>query len=299
MNIVTTTRYACYAALPLLALLLAASLACLISYAAVQVWPALPLRTLVSKTTLVLLILGIFPATAYLNMSHRELGFADRPLFFQQLLRGFGLGVITLLPVFIVLYLLGVSVIDSHTHWTLPKLAEKTVLPLLLAVLIAALEEPLFRGLTLMGLRRVLPTAAALVISAGYYAALHFLTTKTNIPASDIDFFSAFRLLGAAFANLSNPDIWPALSALWMVGIFLGLLRTRIADSMGLCIGCHAAWVWLIKVNKALFDTDYQSAYAYLVSRYDGVIGPLVTAWLALAIAGYWGYRQFKQPRDI
>jgi hypothetical protein len=47
-------------------------------------------------------------------------------------------------------------------------------------------------------------------------------------------------------------------------------------------------------MSKDLFNTDLSSEYVYLVSRYDGVVGPLVTVWLALAILGYIVVRKAK-----
>ena len=82
-----------------------------------------------------------------------------------------------------------------------------------------------------------------------------------------------------------------------MVGIFLGVLRTQVKVSLGLCIGCHTCWVWQIKMSKQLFNTDFSSEYLYLVSSYDGVIGPLVTGWLMLAIAGYFVYQQINKAK--
>jgi uncharacterized protein len=79
-----------------------------------------------------------------------------------------------------------------------------------------------------------------------------------------------------------------------MVGIFLGILRTQVKASLGLCIGCHTCWVWQIKISKRLFNTDFSSEYLQLVSGYDAVIGPLVTAWLVLAIAGYFAYQRIR-----
>jgi hypothetical protein len=104
---------------------------------------------------------------------------------------------------------------------------------------------------------------------------------------ADLTLANTFGLLMEAFANLLNPDILTAFLALLMVGVFLGLLRTERKISLGLCIGCHTCWVWLIKMNKTLFNTDFKADCAFLVSPYDGVIGPLVTAWLLLAVLGY------------
>ncbi|GAB6141450.1 hypothetical protein JCM14076_21790 [Methylosoma difficile] len=285
-------RYA-VALIPLAVLLTATLLACVVGYfIQLAIGDTLPFRKILSKTTQVFLVLSIFPFLAYLKMGKAELGFAPRPVFFKQLWQGFALGLLTLLPVFAVLIALDVHVVDVSQPWTAAWLLEKTTVSLLLALLISVLEEPLFRGLILIGLARKLPLAAALAISAFYYAALHFIDSKTEIPAAEFNFFSGFKLLGEAFANLLNPDIQSAFLALFMVGLFLGLLRTRQATSLGWCIGCHTAWVWLIKLSKALFNTNPQADYFYLVSSYDGVVGYLVMVWLAGAMAAFGLFRR-------
>ena len=100
-------------------------------------------------------------------------------------------------------------------------------------------------------------------------------------------------MLGEALVNVFNADNIPAFSALLMVGVFLAVVRTRVSESLGLCIGCHTAWVWQIKMNKSLFNLDPDSAYFYLVSSYDGIIGPLVTVWMLLVVTAFLAYRQF------
>ncbi len=255
----------------------------------------LPFRKIVSKSTQLFLVLSIFPAMAYLKINREALGFAERSLFLKQLLQGFALGFITLIPVFIVLYALGVHVIDETKTWTAGLLAKKLILELLLALIISLIEEPVFRGILLSGLKKKLPIIAAILLSAFYYAALHFLNSKTEIPAQELTLFSGFKLLGAAFANLLNPEILPAFFALFMVGVFLATLRTKVKAGLGLCIGCHTGWVWQIKMSKSVFNTDLNSDYLFLVSPYDGVIGPLVSAWLMVALMGYFVYQRLNK----
>ncbi len=284
-----------YALVPLLVLLTAISLACITAYFIIQgIGDTLPFRKVISKSTQLFLVLSIFPAMAYLKLSKEELGFAARPEFLKQLLKGFGLGFITLMPVFVALYVLKINVVDESHTWTAVLLAKQLVLSLLLALIISLIEEPIFRGILLTGLSKKLPVMAAILISSTYYAALHFLNSKTDIPVQELNLFSGFKLLGGAIANLFNPDILSAFFALLMVGIFLGILRTRVKAGLGLCIGCHTCWVWQIKMSKSLFNTDFTSEYLYLVSSYDGVIGPLVTGWLLFAIAGYFVYQRIN-----
>ena len=292
-------RYLFYTFVPLLVLLAAISLACIVSYFIVQgIGEFVPFRKIISKSTQLFLVLSIFPAMAYLKINKEELGFAPRPVFLKQLLQGFGLGFLTLMPVFIILYVLEINMIDETRTWTFGLLTRDIIISLLLALIISLIEEPLFRGILLAGLSKKLPVIAAILISSTYYAALHFLSSKTDIPVQDINLFSGFKLLGEAIGNLLNPNILSAFFALLLVGVFLAVLRTRVNTSLGLCIGCHTCWVWQIKMSKQLFNTDFNSDYLYLVSSYDGVIGPLVTGWLMLAIAGYFAYQRFRNVHD-
>ena len=288
-------RYLFYTIVPLLVLLSAISLACIVGYFMVQgIGDFVPFRQIITRSTQLFLVLSIFPAMVYLKIKKEELGFAPRSVFFKQLLQGFWLGFMTLMPVFIVLYTLRINVIDETHTWTVELLARDMSISLLLALIISLIEEPLFRGILLAGLNKKLPVMVAILISSTYYAALHFLSSKTDIPVQDISLFSGFKLLGEAVGNLLNPEILSAFFALLMVGIFLGVLRTQVKASLGLCIGCHTCWVLQIKMSKKLFNTDFSSEYLYLVNSYDGVIGPLVTGWLMLAIVGYFVYERFN-----
>ena len=287
-----------YAIVPLLVLLAATFLACILAYFLVSVWgDDLSFRTIIRKATQFFLVLSIFPAMHYLKLNKFDLGFSVRHVFVKQLWQGVGLGFITLMPVFIVFYILGVNIIDESKPWTLFWISKKLAVELSLALLISLFEEPVFRGILLTGLNKKMSVKAAIFISAVYYAILHFLDSKTQIPVQELNLFSGFRLLEEAFAHLLNPEILSAFFALFAVGVFLGLLRTQMNASLGLCIGCHACWVWQIKLSKDLFNINPSSDYLYLVSSYDGVVGPLVTTWLALAIAGYFLYKRLNDRK--
>jgi hypothetical protein len=126
---------------------------------------------------------------------------------------------------------------------------------------------------------------------------LHFLNSKTDIAYQDITLNSVFMLVGEAIANCFNPIVFSAFVGLLMVGIFLAVIRTQIENSLGLCIGFHASWVWQIKMSKSLFDTNIWSDYIYLVGSYDAIVGPLVTGWLLLEIIRYFVYQRINKSR--
>ncbi|MFZ2726770.1 MAG: CPBP family intramembrane glutamic endopeptidase [Methylococcaceae bacterium] len=284
--------------MPLFILIVSTAIACIIGYGLVLLTDNhLPLAKTISRITEVLLILSIFPALSILKLTKVDLGFSEKKIFSKQLIKGFTLGLSTLLPVFIVLYALGVHVIDDSKIITLAFFAKKISLALLTALIISLLEEPLFRGLIFISLKNKVSTVAAVFFSAFYYALVHFLQNKTEISANELSLLTSFQLAAGAFANLFNPSILSAFIALLMVGVFLAMIRLKIPNSLGWCIGCHTAWVLQIKLSKEFFNTDFNSDYGYLVSHYDGVIGGLVSVWLLLAMTVYWIYQRYSQAK--
>jgi membrane protease YdiL (CAAX protease family) len=280
-----------YVLFPLAVLLAVSAAACIFGYAVfAAVDGQWPLRKIITRSTLVFLLLGLFPLAAWLGLNRADFGFARPAAFFKQLLQGLGLGLATLLPVLLALYALDVYVIDVHKTWDIGKTLKALSVSLFLALLISLAEEPLFRGVLLAGLTKKTGTRLAVAASSVYYASLHFLHSKSAVSVADAQWYSGFPMLAEAFANLFSAEIFSAWLALFMVGTFLAVLRSRIPQGLGLCIGCHAAWVWQIKMTKAVFNTDPHAEYAYLVSSYDGVIGPLVAGWMLLAVVGYWGF---------
>ncbi|MGR8934972.1 MAG: CPBP family glutamic-type intramembrane protease [Gammaproteobacteria bacterium] len=270
---------------PLIWLLALSSAACLFGYAVfLAVDGQWPLRKIITRTTLIFLLLSIYPLAVRLGLSKTDLGFTCCRVFCKQILQGLGLGLLTLLPVLLVLYALDVYVVDIYRAWSIASTLKALSVSLLLALLISLAEEPLFRGILVAGLQRKTGAWTAVAVSAVYYASLHFLHSKGDVSIADVQWYSGFPLLGDAFANLFRGEVLSAWLALFMVGVFLAVLRIRIPQSLGLCIGCHTAWVWQIKMTKAIFNPDPQAEFAYLISDYDGVVGPLVAVWMAAAV---------------
>jgi membrane protease YdiL (CAAX protease family) len=284
-----------YSLVPLLILLFFAALSSVLSYILLMLaGDIISMRKIVSKATQIFLLLSIFPLRHYLKLSWSDIGFAPKALFFKQIVCGLLLGMVTLMPVMLMLYNLDVSIIDQTREWTTGKVVIRISLALLLAVLISFGEEPLFSGILLAGLRKKMAVGLAALLSASYYAAFHFVKTKTRVPYEDLSISSGFELMAEAFSNLLNPEITSAFIALLVVGFFLVTIRTQFNQSIGICIGCHAAWVWQIKIGKDFFNTNENSPYYYLVSDYyDGIVGPLVSVWLVLALVGFFIWKKY------
>jgi len=284
-----------YALLPLLILLFFAALSSLLSYCILMIaGDVVSMRKLVSKAAQIFLLFSIFPLRHYLKLSWADIGFAKKAVFWKQVPQGMVLGLVTLMPVMIVLYVLDISVIDQGRQWTASSIASRVSLALLLATLISLGEEPLFSGILLAGLRKKMVLGLAVFLTASYYSAFHFVKTKTDIPYDQLHLGSGFQLMAEAFANVLNPEIISAFIALLVVGFFLATIRAQFNRSIGICIGCHAAWVWQIKMDKDFFNTNAESEYYYLVSAYyDGVVGYLVAGWLSLALVVFFIWKTY------
>ncbi|GAW84966.1 conserved hypothetical protein [Bathymodiolus platifrons methanotrophic gill symbiont] len=280
--------------LPLLMLLVFSLVACFLGYGLFLLFDgAVGLNRIISRVTQALLILSIYPVMRWLNISFAELGFVAYKRFLKQMLAGAVLGIFTLLPVLMLSYALDIIVIDELRHWTFGKVVSSLLVTFLLALLISLLEEPMFRGVLISAYISRLGIVATIFISSFYYAILHFIKTKTTIPIEEAEFLDSFSLLLEAFQNLLRPENLSAFWALLMVGIFLAIMRAHLKLSLAWVVGCHAAWVWQIKMAHKITDVNKSSDLLYLISPYDGVIGPMVAIWLTLVLCAYLGYQQF------
>ncbi|MBE0468524.1 MAG: CPBP family intramembrane metalloprotease [Methyloprofundus sp.] len=279
---------------PLALLLLYTCIACVIGYGIfIFINGAAELHRIISRVTQALLILSIYPAMCYLHISAKQVGFVRFRQFLKQMSGGIILGLCTLLPVLLLSYALDITVFDATKVWTPEKVLVKLLAAFALAVLISLLEEPMFRGILISAYLKRLGIAATIFISSFYYAILHFIKARTAISVRDVRLTDGFYLALEALQNLLKPEHLGALWALMMVGVFLAVMRTRLQLSLAWCIGCHAAWVWQIKMAHQLVSVNPHSDLIYLVSPYDGVIGPMVAMWLTLVVIAYFMYEKF------
>ena len=168
-------------------------------------------------------------ATSWIeNTSFANWGWDWQPAVFMSLMRGLGLGIISLVILFALQLTAGwIDLKKSETStetgekkikfWTLI-LNPASLLTLLLALWISATEELIFRGC----LQTILQQDYSVLIAAAI--------------ASFI--FAIAHLIWAAKETL------PQLPGLWLMGMVLTLARIADNGSLGLAIGIHAAWIW-------------------------------------------------------
>lgn len=275
-----------YAFVPMLVLIAITSSACIFGYLiALSFNDPTILRKLMIRLSQIMLLLSIFPISKWLNLNAKMLGYAPFKLMFIQFWRGFGLSLLILLPVFFALNFLGVHSLDMTKTWTVGWILKKLGVAFGLALLIGIVEESVFRGLLLTSLKKYLPAFSAVFISAIYYAGLHFLDSKSPVSDETLSISGSFQLLSEAYHNVFAIQEPTAFLALCAVGLFLGMLRLRGDMNLATCIGCHAGWVFQIRMSKSTSIVDFKTPYSFLVSHYDGVIGLFVACWLLIFLA--------------
>ncbi|MEG4989532.1 CPBP family intramembrane metalloprotease [Microcoleus sp. BR0-C5] len=179
--------------------------------------------------SLYLIVPFILWATSWMeNTSFANWGWDWQPAVLMSLMRGLGLGIISLVILFGLQLTAGwIELKKSETStetgekkinfWTLI-VNPASLLTLLLAVWISATEELIFRGC----LQTILQQDYSVLIAAAI--------------ASFI--FAIAHLIWAAKETL------PQLPGLWLMGMVLTLARIADNGSLGLAIGIHAAWIW-------------------------------------------------------
>jgi uncharacterized protein len=113
------------------------------------------------------------------------------------------------------------------------------------ALIVAAIEELLFRGAIFGGLRRAMRWPAALALSSGVYAITHLMERSVNPPR--VDWLSGLRVLPTMLAGMAEVHtLIPALLNLALAGVILGLAYQWTGD-LSASMGIHAGWIFWLK----------------------------------------------------
>lgn len=113
------------------------------------------------------------------------------------------------------------------------------------ALIVAMIEELLFRGAIFGGLKRAMRWPAALALSSAVYAIVHFMARPANPP--EVDWLSGLRVLPTMLAGMTElHTLIPAFLGLTLAGVILGLAYQWTGD-LSASIGIHAGWIFWLK----------------------------------------------------
>lgn len=234
----------------------------------------------------VFILLGLWPFLKATGLNSRlALGYGvSRPRFLDALWRGWLLGVVILLVLALSLLILEVRVSDIEQDW-LPSLLEKSLQVLIGGLLTSLLEETFFRGALYSAIRRGGGAVSAVLWSSFLFALLHFMKPHALPDGLAFDWAGTWQMFIHVFAGVFQWKHVDSMVALFLVGVFLALVRER-SGHIGWCMGLHAGWIFVIQVSRYLTDGNDASPNAWLVGRYDGTIGWLAAVWIGLLTLG-------------
>ncbi len=217
---------------------------------AAEQWPALqglanqPFRRYVNRCLLFTAVLGLWPWLRANGFSGgADIGIA-RPFGQWKLVAGgFALGFGTLAVVALTATTLG-----PH-DWNLahpPALYARHLAKAGgAAIVVALIEEILFRGALFGVLRKRWRWPAALVASSIVFAFVHFLDRRPNAPET-ITWITGLTTLPQMLHPLLWREWFPLFPNLLLVGAILAWFY-QITGSLGASIGLHAGWIFWVK----------------------------------------------------
>ncbi len=267
---------------PLIYLLTAIGVAALAAYPISQWLSAdFGLARIINRITLGLLVLGILPMRRWLDLSAFEMGFTMRMTTFAvQLTKGFALGLIILGIVITTLIALKVRIVLPALIDLPGKLSHELYASLRTGIIVAFLEETLFRGLLFGALLKYGSIRSAVLITAVFYASLHFIHGRGVSVPEKIEWTSGISMIPDALSELFNVTNFDSFLALFFVSVFLTSVRLGTTAGIGYCIGLHAGWVFILRLTKTFTAVSPNTEWGFLIGQYDGVIGYLVAGWL-------------------
>jgi membrane protease YdiL (CAAX protease family) len=238
---------------------------------------AQPFPRYVNRCLLGLALIGLWPLVKNLDLkSAQDLGLVRPRGQLKKLGAGFLLGLVSLA----IIAALAFAFNARHLN---PKLSGGQISHKLLsaagtAVVIATLEEILFRGALFGALRKVFHWIFALLISSVIYALVHYLeTAKTT---GTVTWLSGLQLLPIMFGNMANLHaVIPGFFNLTLAGILLGWAYQRTGN-LYFSIGLHAGWIFWIKAYAIVSAlTPTADAWWWGSGRMA-----IVNGWMALPI---------------
>jgi len=249
-------------------------------------WFELDFERVTSRSVLIVAIIFFMALYRMLGFSSwRDIGYSsDKKQFYSDLAKGIGIGILIMSPVIVGLLITKNRTIDMDWEISTRNSLSLLITALIAGLIIAFIEETLFRGAMLSAIKKQSSTVFAIVVTSLIYALVHFIQPVIEIDPNTLNWTSGFMLLKDALPSLDDmTHIFDSLIALFFAGVLLSIVKLR-TNRIALCIGIHAGWVIAIKIFKRVTDTNVHSEYAFLTGSYDKVIGYLAAVSIVFFI---------------
>jgi uncharacterized protein len=237
-----------------------------------------PFHRVVTRCLLILALAGIWPLLRYAGLnSWRGLGLAPVPLWRRRLVQGFLLGFTSLAVVAACALVAGVRA--WHVDPEAPPLVLVLLGAAMTAVIVAVLEEALFRGAVFGTLRQSNHWVAALLLSSAIYSIVHFFQRAPMRP-SQITWTSGLELLPQMVRGFADPQqIVPGFFVLLLAGAILAAACQQ-TGSLHFSIGLHAGWIFWAQSYAIVTKQQASALHPFWGSAkmIDGWFGLIVLA---------------------
>jgi hypothetical protein len=236
---------------------------------------AAPFHRFVNRSLLIFALAGLWPLLRALGITCcHEAGLVRPHDQLKKLLGGLSLGFITLAVVAGMAIACGSRVFIQTT--TTYKVITLIFSAIGTAVIVAVIEEILFRGGVFGGLRKLFYWPFALLISSVIYALVHFLHRAEF--TGTVTWNSGLVLLPQMLGGFADfYAVVPAFFNLTLAGVLLGLAYQRTGN-LYFSIGLHAGWVFWLKTYGAF------SASAPHAATWFWGTDKMIDGWLAFIV---------------
>ncbi len=250
-----------------------------------------PFHRFVHRALLGLALLGLWPLLRHLGMrSWKDLGWVRPAGQWGRLSLGFLLGWISLATVAALAFMAGARGSDwAQPFYFYARFLAKT---LVTALVVAVVEETLFRGALFGALRRALPWPVALVISSFLYAWVHFF--QRPVPPAQIGWTTGLVQLAEMMRGFTDLNAMvPAFLCLWLAGVLLAWAYQRTGNLFW-STGLHTGWVFWLKAYSSITH-PVGSNHLWLWGNDKLIDGWLACVMLGVAGVGVWFLQRPQQ----
>jgi len=242
-----------------------------------------PFHRFISRSVLGTALAGLWPVARYSRIQGwREAGLWRAPQSWRHLLHGAFLGFASLATIAFLAIAFEVrkwNALISARH-----MEESIWHALLAAIVVAFLEEIMFRGVLFTALRKGHTRLTALFASSVIYAVVHFFKV---VPWHEpVAWYSGLQVLAQMMQGFVDPQMLvPQFFVLLLVGIILALGFEK-TGALWFSIGAHAGWIFWLKIYGVLTVENSSRLLSFWgTSRLtDGWFAALVLLGLALIL---------------
>lgn len=261
------------------------------------------LEKIFQKTGLVILLLTAILATrttAFISpFNISRLAFTSQ---LRQVVSGWLIGIIIMSVPLCLLVILKIRILDPAFLTSFTNITGNLASALCIGLVVGLVEEYIFRGWLMdwLFLRldkiQLLGPSLAVIISSFFYATLHFLRSAPVSNADNGTISAGLDVFLRSLIHVFQHNQTDTLIALFLAGIFLGLIKTFYYKGLMTVVGIHAGWIFCIKLSKTMTNSNPANEWPNLIGQ-DGILGSLSATWLGLLILWLIVNRNLRQAK--